>query len=93
PVVVHEWSLWGRPEFFSVLFSADARSSAEPLQIADLVDRLLTSAQDMGGTMEYCHGIGVKLCHLLPREWGHALEVFRRIKSALDPQCILNPGG
>lgn len=92
PVVVREWSLWGRPEFFSVLFSADAHPPAEAAQIADLVDSLLTTAQDMGGTVEYCHGIGVKLAHLLSREWGHGLEVFRHIKRALDPQGILNPG-
>lgn len=92
PVVVREWSLWGRPEFFSLLFTADAHPQAATQPIAPLVDDLLTLAQDMGGAMEYCHGIGVKLAHLLPREWGQGLEVFRRLKSTLDPQGILNPG-
>ncbi|MCS7206882.1 MAG: FAD-binding oxidoreductase [Dehalococcoidia bacterium] len=92
PVVVREWSLWGRPEFFSVLFSADAHPQAEPTTIASLVDTLLALAQDLGGTMEYCHGVGIKLAHLLPREWGQGQQVFRHIKKALDPQGILNPG-
>jgi FAD/FMN-containing dehydrogenase len=92
PVVVREWSLWGRPEFFSLLFSADAPASADPLSLAPLVDALLTLAQDMGGAMEYCHGVGIKLSHLLPREWGQGLEVFHRIKKALDPAGVMNPG-
>ena len=32
------------------------------------VDEVLTLAQDMGGIMEYCHGVGIKLHHLLGRE-------------------------
>ncbi|GBD11182.1 putative FAD-linked oxidoreductase [bacterium HR23] len=92
PVVVREWSLWGRPEFFSFLFTADSHPSADPARIADLVDTLLTLAQDMGGGMEYCHGIGIKLAHLLPREWGTGETVFRHLKKALDPEGILNPG-
>ena len=49
-------------------------------------------AQDMGGIMEYCHGVGVKLAHLLPREMGAGLDVVRVMKMALDPQNIMNPG-
>jgi len=42
--------------------------------------------------MEYCHGIGLKLLHLAEREWGPNLEAVRRIKQALDPYGIMNPG-
>ena len=41
---------------------------------------------------EYCHGVGLKLAHLVEREWGSGLEVARRIKRALDPYGIMNPG-
>jgi len=49
-------------------------------------------AQDMGGIMEYCHGVGVKLNHLLAREMGAGQEVVRTMKQALDPNNIMNPG-
>jgi FAD/FMN-containing dehydrogenase len=46
----------------------------------------------MGGTMEYCHGVGVKLTHLLRREMGVGFEVAKAIKRGLDPHDIMNPG-
>ena len=46
----------------------------------------------MGGIMEYCHGVGVKLNHLLGREMGAGQEVVRTMKQALDPNNIMNPG-
>jgi glycolate oxidase len=61
-------------------------------QLAQAVDEVLTMAQDMGGSMEYVHGVGVKLAHLVPRELGAGMEVLRGIKAALDPHNIMNPG-
>ncbi|MEE8466484.1 MAG: FAD-linked oxidase C-terminal domain-containing protein [Dehalococcoidia bacterium] len=42
--------------------------------------------------MEYCHGVGVKLNHLLAREMGVGQEVVQALKQALDPNNIMNPG-
>tara|TARA_Y100000588_G_C13446467_1_gene582163 strand:- start:187 stop:429 length:243 start_codon:yes stop_codon:yes gene_type:complete len=56
------------------------------------VEQVLELAQDMGGIMEYCHGVGVKLNHLLAREMGVGQEVAHAIKQALDPNNIMNPG-
>ena len=57
------------------------------------VDDILTAAQDLGGSMEYCHGVGLKLTHLMRRDRGDAgFEALRRVKQALDPQRVLNPG-
>ena len=56
------------------------------------VDEVLRLAQEMGGTMEYCHGVGLKLAHLKKEEMGAGDDVFRRIKKSLDPNNILNPG-
>ena len=55
--------------------------------IAELVRR----AQELGGSMEYVHGAGIRLAHLMPEEHGEALDVIRRIKAAIDPAGILNP--
>ena len=60
--------------------------------MGETVDRILSLAQDMGGSMEYCHGVGVKLAHLLPREMEGGYEAATAIKKALDPHSIMNPG-
>jgi alkyldihydroxyacetonephosphate synthase len=92
-VRVREWSLWARPEFFSFLIGeAEDAAASDSSNMGELVDRVLTLAQDMGGTMEYCHGVGLKLSHLVERESGGNLAVIRKLKAAIDPGNILNPG-
>ena len=92
-VIVREWSLWARPEFFSFLIVEEEDQGDETSKLmGDAVDKALTLAQEMGGTMEYCHGVGIKLAHLRENELGAGLSVVRRLKKALDPNNILNPG-
>ena len=92
-VIVREWSLWARPEFFSFLIvEEDDQGQETSLHMAEVVDKVLSLAQDMGGTMEYCHGVGIKLAHLMDGEIGAGMNVVRRMKKALDPNNILNPG-
>ena len=93
-VVVREWSLWARPEFFSflILREDDAAANEDAPDMADVVDQVLRLAQQMGGSMEYCHGVGLKLAHLMTDEPGIGLKAAQAIKKALDPNLILNPG-
>ena len=92
-VRVVEYAIWTQPELFSMLLVPDGGNIDGPMDgMSELVDEVLTLAQDMGGTMEYCHGVGVKLSHLLPREMGVGFEVAKAIKGALDPDDIMNPG-
>ena len=93
-IPVREWSLWGRPEYFSLLISDPTpEGSSDATLMSQAVDDILSAAQDMGGSMEYCHGVGLKLTHLMNRDRGDAgLAALRRVKQALDPQRILNPG-
>ncbi len=92
-VGVLEYSIWGQPKFFSMLVQPDTKRVEEAQKtLAQAVEEALTLAQDMGGAMEYCHGVGVKLSHLLAREMGVSLDVIHAIKGALDPANIMNPG-
>ena len=50
-----------------------------PEVLAEVVEEVLALAQDMGGTMEYCHGVGVKLAHLLPREMERGLSLSLKL--------------
>jgi len=90
---VREYSLWTQPDLFSVvLVDVALEGGGTSGQLAQAVDEVLTLAQDMGGSMEYVHGVGTKLAHLVPRELGAGMEVLRGIKAALDPHNIMNPG-
>ena len=92
-VIVREWSIWARPELFSFLIVEEEDAGNDTsASLAEVVDKVLTLAQDMGGTMEYCHGVGIKLAHLMHREAGAGMAVMKRMKQALDPNNILNPG-
>jgi FAD/FMN-containing dehydrogenase len=92
-VKVVEYAIWSRPELFSMMVVPE-RGADESFRsnMAEAVEQVLTLAQDMGGVMEYCHGVGVKLNHLLAREMGVGHDVLRALKQALDPANIMNPG-
>ena len=47
----------------------------------------------LGGTLSGEHGIGTAKCRFMEKETSRATMVYsRRIKSAMDPHNILNPG-
>jgi FAD/FMN-containing dehydrogenase len=88
-VLVNQCGIWTRPELFSmVLHNPSGRVEI----LAETVDRLLELAQDMGGSMEYCHGVGIRLAHLLPRELGIGTKMLNALKRVLDPDDVVNPG-
>ena len=91
-VNVLEVGLWQGPELVSLVLSARAKDPKQATKrlwrISDLITR---QAQDLGGAMEFCHGVGMKLAHLMKREHGVGLEVMRQLKAAIDPLGIMNP--
>ena len=58
----------------------------------ELSDRMTERAIKMGGTISGEHGIGIGKIKFMEREHGHATSIMRAIKTALDPNNILNPG-
>ena len=85
--------LWGMPELFSVRFehqAPDDPRAADELEAG--TDLGLRIAHGLGGSMEYCHGVGLRLAHLMEAEHGTGFDVLRRIKAAVDPDGLLNPG-
>ncbi len=84
---VRHTGLWCHAGLFNIGFSG-----ADATQFAAVQSMLLQRCQDLHGTMEYCHGVGVRLAPLMQREHGAGLEMLRRLKRCLDPQGVLNPG-
>ena len=92
-VQVLESGLWIQPELFSMpLGIQDDGVNEAQLALEETVDELLHLVHEMGGSMEYTHGVGVKLAPLMAEEHGYGVEVMRRIKKTLDPNGIMNPG-
>jgi FAD/FMN-containing dehydrogenase len=92
-VKVLEVGLWQGPELFSIVLSSRASNpKAATQKLWKASNSIIVYAQDLGGSMEFCHGVGLKLAHLMEREHGLGLEVMRRMKQAIDPLDIMNPG-
>lgn len=84
---VHQTGLWAHAGLFSLVYSGGGVTA-----MAEAHAQLLELAQDAGGAMEYCHGVGLRLAPLMHREHGSGLPVLRRLKRELDPNGIMNPG-
>ena len=68
-------------------------SDADEVKRADeLADRLHRLAVEVGGTVTGEHGTGAVRQPYMRLEHGTALDVMQRVKDALDPDGILNPG-
>jgi glycolate oxidase len=59
------------------------------LRVADEIHQL---ALRLRGTVTGEHGVGAARAPYMAQEHGPALEVMRRLKRALDPKGIMNPG-
>lgn len=92
-VRLQESGLWVQPELFSLRLGAEESGAAgAQLALEEAIEELLRLVQQMGGSMEYTHGVGVKLAPLMAEEHGYGMEVMRQLKKTLDPNNILNPG-
>jgi len=62
-------------------------------QVFDLFPILLERRRQLGGTLSGEHGIGLAKSKYMEKETNRATILFsRRLKKALDPKGILNPG-
>jgi len=88
PVVAHAGD--GNTHPIVVYDAADPESTG---RANEAFDQIMTLAISLGGTITGEHGVGrLKRAHLPAQLGEDVMDVTRRIKNALDPQGILNPG-
>jgi D-lactate dehydrogenase (cytochrome) len=78
---------------FHVLFLLDPAAPDEWQRAEKVYEAMIDRALRVGGTCTGEHGIGIgKRSKLVAEYGGDVVELMRSIKSAWDPQGILNPG-
>lgn len=71
----------------------DRRNKEEWKRVEDAIDDIFDVALGLGGTLSGEHGIGIAKSKYMEKETSRATILFsRRLKKALDPKGILNPG-
>ncbi len=70
------------------LFAHDARANDEMYRATDEMLRLASKM----GSLEYTHGIGIRLANLMKEKRSETVRIMKKIKGLLDPNNIMNPG-
>jgi glycolate oxidase len=71
----------------------DRRNHEEWERVEKAIEAIFDRALALGGTLSGEHGIGMAKARFLEKETSRATILYsRRIKAALDPKNILNPG-
>jgi len=71
----------------------DRRDQEEMRRVRAAAQEIFEAAIALGGTLSGEHGIGILKKQFMELDLGHdAVAVMRRIKEALDPLGIMNPG-
>ena len=71
----------------------DKRNKSEWARVEAAIEAIFDKALAMGGTLSGEHGTGIAKARFLEKETTPATIVYsKRVKEALDPYNILNPG-
>jgi len=77
---------------FHLVLLIDPDDPDEMQRASDLNERMVMRALSMDGTCSGEHGVGYGKMEFLVAEHGDAVSVMRTLKTALDPDNIMNPG-
>ncbi len=77
---------------FHVVFALDPKNPEDETVVSRINAALVEKALSVDGTCTGEHGVGLGKRKYLEAEHGPALAVMRRLKAALDPDGLFNPG-
>jgi len=76
----------------TIFFLADVTEEKEAKE-KQAIEQIVKRGLDMGGTISGEHGIGIHKAEFLELELGRRqIDIMKRIKNAIDPKHIMNPG-
>lgn len=88
----HWWS-WGASMYSRFIIEAPPHDAEEAIRLHNRVwNTAVTAALDGGGMINEHHGVGLKLSRFMHRQYGDAWPFIQKIKQAIDPNAIMNPG-
>jgi len=71
----------------------DARDREQSQHVLKAAEEILVKCAEMGGSITGEHGVGMEKRDMMPLIFsGDDLEMMQRLKSALNPRGMLNPG-
>jgi alkyldihydroxyacetonephosphate synthase len=84
------------PQGANLYFVVGAQPGRDPATVEETYTRIWTAAMEAvfasGGSICHHHGIGKLRSRWLERELGSAYGLLERMKAALDPKGLMNPG-
>jgi len=87
------WFYWGCMLYARFIIDHPPKDPYEVLHLHNSSwNDALRAAMKAGGVLNEHHGIGLKLSRLVPELYGNSFDVLKNLKSALDPNKIMNPG-
>jgi alkyldihydroxyacetonephosphate synthase len=87
------WFPWGVMLYDRFVINNPPQDAQEALALHNEIWlRAVRTSLAYGGMLNEHHGIGFKLGHLMPEQYGAAWPLLQAIKETLDPQGIMNPG-
>ncbi len=87
------WFHWGASLYSRFIIENPPEDPQEAVRLHNRVwNTAMTAVLDNGGMVNEHHGVGLKLSRFMRRQYGDAFPMLERIKDALDPNHIMNPG-
>ena len=77
---------------YHVVCIIEPGNECELAQVKKLGAQLVDLALQVGGTCSGEHGIGLGKIDALEKEYSSAVAIMHKIKNALDPNHLMNPG-
>jgi alkyldihydroxyacetonephosphate synthase len=77
---------------YIILLGEVPDAKAAEARLREIWNVAMQTSMEHGGVISHHHGIGLARQEYLRQELGTSYQVLERIKNALDPHGILNPG-
>lgn len=97
PLATHVWGHFSHAypqgtSLYMILLGADADAAAAEARLRQIWEVSMRVALQQGAVISHHHGVGLARLPYLREDLGSAVLPLARVKAALDPNNIMNPG-